>query len=154
MFKSDFLFQLSCKIRGLLFVLILKSSDRIRIMNHHDEPIKSALFPPGPLPPLPLHNGGAQVLKKEAADKFSVFRSISNVFLIIAASIGEICNNRANYLYVCTHHSHFIHYFGPPTMPRTKASPKKCVKSQVANNTLLLILKGKLYPLDYSAYFA
>ncbi|XP_065350698.1 ribonuclease H2 subunit B [Cloeon dipterum] len=27
-------------------------------------------------------------------------------------------------------------------MPRTKASPKKCVKSQVANNTLLLILKG------------
>ncbi|XP_059478797.1 ribonuclease H2 subunit B [Neocloeon triangulifer] len=27
-------------------------------------------------------------------------------------------------------------------MPRTKASPKKCVKSQVANDTLLLILKG------------
>jgi hypothetical protein len=112
-------------------------------MDHHDGPITVKLFPPGA-----IHNGGAQVKTGAAAEadtddnKFLVFaRSITNVVLIIVDSIGHIFNTRSNYIFVCQNYPNFIH-FEPSAMPRTKASPKKCVKSQVANNTLLLILKG------------
>jgi hypothetical protein len=112
-------------------------------MDHHGGPITVKLFPPGA-----IHNGGAQVKTGAAAEadtddnKFLVFaRSITNVVLIIVDSIGHIFNTRSNYIFVCPNYPNFIH-FEPSAMPRTKASPKKCVKSQVANNTLLLILKG------------
>lgn len=112
-------------------------------MDHHDGPITVRLFPPGA-----IHNGGVQVktVKTGAAaeadtddNKFLLIaRSITSVVLIIANCIGHLFNSRSNYIFVCPS---FIH-LEPSAMPRTKASPKKCVKSQVANNTLLLILKG------------
>jgi hypothetical protein len=112
-------------------------------MDHHDGPITVKLFPPGA-----IHNGGAQVKTGAAAkadtddNKFlAIARSITSVVLIFVDSIGHIFNTRSNYIFVCPNFPNFIH-LETSAMPRTKASPKKCVKSQVANNTLLLILKG------------